>query len=128
MAVEIEPSCQYSVTCCCQATDEEQSEKMASDMEACTRQRCRTEYFHERKMAPIDIHQHVLKAYREQRVNVSTVRCWVVHFNSGNSDMKDKPCSGWPHTAVTPLNEECLNQLIYMNHLMLVTMFKNSVL
>ncbi len=26
----------------------------------------------------------------------------MVHFSSGDSDMKDKPCSGQPCTAVTP--------------------------
>ena len=35
-------------------------------------------------------------------MDVSTVRLWVVHFSSGDSDMKDKPCSGQPCTAVTP--------------------------
>jgi len=41
---------------------------------------------------------------------------WVVHFSSGNSHIKDKPCSGWSCTAVTPWNEECLNLLIHINH------------
>ena len=40
---------------------EGQSDTVASDMEV------------HRKMAPIDIHQCLLKAYRDQTVNVSTV-------------------------------------------------------
>jgi len=51
---------------------------------------------------------------------------WVVHFSSSN--MKDKACSGWPHTAVTPQNEEHLYQLIHTNLLMMAIMLKNSVL
>jgi len=35
---------------------EEQSDKMASDMEECTNQRCATEFLFEEKMAPTDIH------------------------------------------------------------------------
>ena len=39
----------------------------------------------------------------------------MTSFNSGVSDMKDKPCSEWTCTAVIPLNEECLDQLICAN-------------
>jgi len=48
-------------------------------------------------------------------VDVSTARRWVVRFSSGNTDVKDKPRSGRPCTAVTPRNEESLNQLIPAN-------------
>jgi len=48
-------------------------------------------------------------------VDVSTVRWWVVHFSSGDSDVKDKPCSEWPCTAVTPQKEEVLDQLTCVN-------------
>ena len=44
-------------------------------------------------------------------VDVSTVRWWVVLFSISNSDVKDKPGSGWSYTAVTPWNEEHLDQL-----------------
>jgi len=37
------------------------------------------------KKAAIDIHQHLLNAYGDQTVDVSTVRRWVVCFSSGNS-------------------------------------------
>ena len=40
----------------------------------------------QKKMAPIDIHQHSLNVYGDQTVDVSTVRQWVVHFSSGNSN------------------------------------------
>jgi len=37
-------------------------------------------------MAPTDIHYHFLKVYGDPTVDVSTVKQWVVHFSSGDSD------------------------------------------
>jgi hypothetical protein len=45
-------------------------------------------------------------------VDVSTVRRWVVRFGSGDSDVRDRPRSGRPCTAVSPRNAEQLDQLI----------------
>jgi hypothetical protein len=39
----------------------------------------------------------------------------VARFSSGDSDEKGKPRSGRPCTAVTPRNEEHLDQLIRAN-------------
>jgi len=66
----------------------------------------------EKKTAPNDIHRRLLNVYGDQTVDVSTVRRWVARFCSGDSDVKDKPRSGRPCTAVTPRNEERLDQLI----------------
>jgi len=96
-------------------TAEGQSDKMASDMEVRVKQRCVTEFLHAEKMAPNDIHQCLLNVYGDQTVDVSTVRWWVVCFSSSGSDLKDKPHSGQPCTAVTPRNEEHLDQLIHAN-------------
>ena len=68
-----------------------------------------------RKMTHIDNHWHLLQVYGDQTVDVSTVRRWVVHFSSGDSNMKDKPHSGQACTAVTKQNEECLKQIIFAN-------------
>ena len=57
-------------------------------------------------------------------MNVSTVRWWVVHFSSVNSNVKDKPHSGQLCTAVVPQNKEHHNQLINMNQLMVMTVEK----
>ena len=73
---------------------EGQSETVVSDMEACMKQRCGTEFLHAEKMASINVHQHLLNISGDQTVDVSTVRLWVVYFSSSNSAMKDKPCSG----------------------------------
>lgn len=80
---------------------EGQSKTVASDMEACIKQRCGTEFIYAEKMAPTDIHRQWLSISGDRTVDVSTVRLWVVYCSSSNSDMKDKPCSGWPYTAVT---------------------------
>jgi len=48
-------------------------------------------------------------------VDVSIVRWWVVHFSSGDSDMKNKARSIWSRVAVTLWNEEHCNQLIHVN-------------
>ena len=39
-------------------------------------------------MAPIDSHRWLLNIYGDQTVDVSTVRWWVVHFISDDSDVK----------------------------------------
>jgi len=96
-------------------TAEGQSDIMASDMEVRMKQRCVIEFLHAKKIVTNDIHQCLLNVYRDQTVDVSTARQWVARFSSGNSDMKDKPSSGRPFTAVTPQNEECLDQLIHAN-------------
>jgi len=65
---------------------EGQSDRMMSDIEVHRKQRCVTEFLHVgEKMAPTD-----------EPVGISTVSWWVVHFSSGDSDVKDKLCSGQP--------------------------------
>ena len=96
-------------------TAEGQSDKMASGMEVRMKQRCVTEFLHAEKIAPNDFHRRLLNVYADQTVDVSTVRRWVARFSSGYSDVKDKPRSGRPYTAVTPRNEERFDQLIRAN-------------
>ena len=55
-----------------------------------------TELLNVEKMAFIDIHQRLLNVYGDQTADVSTVRQWMVRFSSGDSNVEDKPCSGWP--------------------------------
>jgi len=88
---------------------------MAFDMEVHMKERCVIESLHAEKIAPNDIHRRLLNVYRDQTMDVCTVRRWVARFSSGSSDVKDKPCSGRPCTAVTPRNEERLDQLIHVN-------------
>ena len=57
----------------------------------------------------------MLSIYGDQTADMGTVRQWVVCFTSGDSDMKDKPHSGQPHTAFPPQNEEHFDQVICVN-------------
>lgn len=52
---------------------EEQSDKMAFDIEGHMKQMGDTEFLHEGKMAPSDV-QYLLKVYGNQTVDESTVR------------------------------------------------------
>ena len=61
---------------------------MASDMEVYMEQMCAIGFLHVEKMAFTDIHQSLLNVYGDQTVGVSTVRRWVVHFSSGDSDSR----------------------------------------
>ena len=72
IAVEAEPSQQYSVMFCCRVTD---GSRGASDMAVCVKQRGVTEFhLQEEKMASTDIHQHLLYISGDKTVGVSTVR------------------------------------------------------
>ena len=90
VAVEAEPSRQYDTVRQMaaegqsdkMASDKMASDKMASDMEMHVKERCVTEFLHLEKMTPTDIHVHLLNVYRNQTVDVSTMRQWVVHFSS----------------------------------------------
>ena len=62
-------------------------------------------------VVPIDFRWHLLNIYGHQTVDMHTERRCEVYFSSGDSNMEDKPYSGWPHTAVMPGNEKHLNQL-----------------
>ena len=84
---------------------------MASDMEVRMKKRCVNEFLYAEKVSPNDIHQRLLNVYGDQTVDVITVGRWVTRCSSGDMDVKDKPRSGRPRTAVTPRNEERLDQL-----------------
>ena len=91
MAVEVEPSNQDSITFCCCVTGG-QSDKSVPYTEVSIKERCVTEFLHAETIAPTDICQCLLYVYGDTTMEVSTVRWWVVHFSSENSEMKDKPC------------------------------------
>jgi len=46
-----------------QMAAEEQSDKMASDMEAHMKERCIIKFLHAEQIAPVDIHQCLLNIY-----------------------------------------------------------------
>uniref|UniRef100_A0A8V0YUK0 Ribosomal RNA-processing protein 42 n=1 Tax=Gallus gallus TaxID=9031 RepID=A0A8V0YUK0_CHICK len=92
-------------------TAEVQFDRMVSDMEMLLRQRCGIEFLH---VETIDIHCHLLNVDGDPTVDVSAVKQWVVHFISGNSDMKYKARSRW-HAQLSHDEMKCLDQLICAN-------------
>ncbi|MFV1073149.1 hypothetical protein, partial [Klebsiella pneumoniae] len=55
------------------------------------KQKCIIEFLHAEIIAPTDINSCLLNIYGDQTVDVSTVRWWVVHFSSGDSDSGSPP-------------------------------------
>jgi len=78
MEVEVGPSHQYCIMFCCFMSAEGQSDKKASVIEVHMKQSGAYEFFHVEKIAPIGIHHCWTK---DQTVDVSTVRRWVVCFS-----------------------------------------------
>jgi len=68
MAAEVEPSHQYSITCCCHTTDSSRraADNMATNVEVCMKQSCGTEFLHAEKIALIDIHPPLLNTDGDQ--------------------------------------------------------------
>ena len=78
-------------------------------MDVRQKQRCVIEFLKAEKLQPIDIHKRLVNVYGSKTIDISTVRKWVCRFQSGDRDMKEKPCSGRPSTATNQENEARLN-------------------
>jgi transposase-like protein len=59
------------------------------------------EFLTAKEVSPEEIHRRLSSVSGEHTVNVSTVRCWVRHFKSGETEIDDKPPSSRSATAVT---------------------------
>jgi len=127
MAVKLEPSHQYPIPCCC-VTDGSRGAVWQNGIRHGSVNEVKGWHWilHVEKIAPTDIHRHLLEVSGEQPVDVSRVRQWVVCFSRGNSDMKDKPKWGQLCclTAVRPWNGEHLNLLFCASWLKVVTVLK----
>lgn len=66
---------------------EEQSDKKKSNTEVRMKQKCGIELLCAERISPADIHWYLLNMYGDQKVDVSTMRQWVVHYRNDNSDM-----------------------------------------
>ena len=96
MAVEAEPSHHYPFTFCCHVRDNSKWAVWQNGVwhgSADEAKVCHWNFSMWKKIAPIDIHWHLLNVYGDQTLDVSTVRQRVVHFSSGDSNMKNKLCS-----------------------------------
>ena len=111
MEVEVEHSCQYSITFSCHVTDSSRGAVWQNGIwHGSAHQAKVCHWIPPRRNKCTHWHSLVLG------------ECWwrsncgcehseaVVHFSSGDSDVK-KTCSGQPCTAITPQNEERLKQL-----------------
>ena len=85
MAVEVEPSHQYSISCCCHVTDGSRGAAWQNGIWQRSADEARgvsVNYSTWKKMACTVIHQHLLNIYGDQTADVSTVRTWMVHLSN----------------------------------------------
>jgi len=83
---------------------EEQSDRMASDMEKHMKQWCVTEPHHVEKMAPTDVPQWLMNVYGDH-VDVCMVYWWVLHFSSGDRE--------WVTSAGVDFDECSMQTLVH---------------
>ena len=81
---------------------------MASDIEVHTKQVCVIEFLTVEQCALIDIQRCLLKVYRDDTVDVSTVRRWLVPYR-GDEKKVYKPRPGHPCSAAMPDNEQLIH-------------------
>jgi hypothetical protein len=101
MAVEVESSHQEFVSFIAVLQQQRSFLSKWSLTWKCVQSRGVIEFLHVEKIAPIDIHRHLLNVSGDQTVDVSKLKQWVVCFSSGESDVRDRRCSGWPSIAVS---------------------------
>jgi hypothetical protein len=70
--------------------------KMADVIDTYMKQRMVNEFPTSEEVSLLEIHRHLNSVYGEHTVRMSTVRHWVRHFKSGETQMRDKAQSGWP--------------------------------
>ena len=90
MIVDADPSPQYSFPFCCHMTDGSRGAVWHNGVWHGRAYEAKVphKFLHVEKMALIDNHQCFLNIDEDQAVDVSTMRWWVVHFNSCNSNVK----------------------------------------
>lgn len=105
--IGVEPSCQYSFTFCYCVTD---SSRGAVSQSAVwhMKQRCIISSSVCKILNPLTFVDGCWTLYGNRAMDMSTERLWVLHFNSSDSDMKDRLHSGRLSEAITPQNEEFL--------------------
>ena len=78
-AVEVESSCQYSVTFWCYVTDGSRGTVWQNVIwhEVCMKKRCGIEFLCEEETASTGIHQRLLNMDGDQEGDISTARWWL---------------------------------------------------
>jgi len=87
MAVQAEPSYQYSFTCWCCVTDGSRGAVWQHDIwhEVHTKQMHGIKFLHAENVAPTNFHWLLLSIYGDQTMDVSRVRQWLAHLGSSDS-------------------------------------------
>jgi len=121
MALKVEPSYQYPITCYCCATGASRGAVWQKGVwHGSADEGVSWNSAVWKKMAPIDINRRLLNTYRDQTVGVNTVSWWVMHFSSGR---------GSPPLEKIFTSIVC--RLLFIAgknaYLMAATMLKNSV-
>ena len=57
------------------------------------------------RITPKEISERLRTVYGNNSLSYATVKRWVLHFNSGNREITDKPRSGRPVSAATTENK-----------------------
>ena len=129
MAVKVEPSHQYSITSCCCVTDGSRGTvwqngiwhgsayeaKMCHWIPPCGENGIHCHYW------------HLLNISGDLRVDVSTVRQWVVCFSSGNSNVQDSLHSRQSCRFLWVQYAGPCYSLAKIYKIMVVTVLQNSV-
>jgi hypothetical protein len=68
--------------------------RMADVIDTCMKQRAVTKFLTAEEVGPIEMYRCLNIVYGEHTVDVSTVRCWIMHFKSGETEIRDKSRSG----------------------------------
>ena len=129
MAVHTESSHQYSITCRCHVTDGSRGVVWHNGAWHGSAYEAKVRHWipPRGKMAPIDIHQHLLNIYGDQKVDESTVRDgWSVSAVATEIWKTDYILEG--HTDFYKLGMQLLLISGENAELMVVTMLKNSIL
>lgn len=63
-------------------------------------------------VAPKQIHERLLKVYKDSSPSIRTVERWVAAFKSGHTSLEDDPREGRPKSASTPENIAKIQDMI----------------
>lgn len=85
---------------------------MADQADAVFRQKAVIEFLTKEGVAAKDISDRLVNVYGELSLSYPSVRRWVAHFKSGNSEIADKPRAGRPPSATTQANKTRIDEII----------------
>ena len=89
-------------------------------MDVRQKQKYGIEFLNAEEVQPIEIHKRLVNVHGNETVDVSTVRRWVLRFQSGDTDVIDKLRSGRPSTATNEESKARLDKFIKSNRRMIV--------